>query len=90
MKKLIILFFFIFALAENNLTSIIKQISKNSPDFTLAKVLNSLMYDFEKFKFGKEMFIYQSKDEVKNVFSKITLFLNYPLFTASEKSKDKF
>jgi len=32
------------------------------------------MYDFEKFKFGKEIFIYQSKDEVKNVFSKINCF----------------
>ena len=55
-------------------------------DDVYAKALNSLMYDFEKFKFGKEMLIYKSKDEVKSVFSKIISFLNYPLFTVSGRT----
>ena len=36
MKKFFIFLFFVFLFANNNLTSIIKQIPKNSPDFTLA------------------------------------------------------
>jgi len=38
-RKLLILIFFVFALADNNLTSIVKQIPRNSPDFTLAEAI---------------------------------------------------
>ena len=55
-------------------------------DKTKANALNNLMYDFEKFRFGKEILIYQSKDEIKSVFSKIISFLNYPLFTVSDRT----
>ena len=51
-----------------------------------SKTLINLMYDFENFKFGSEMLIYNSKDEMKIVLSKITYFLNYPLFSISNST----
>jgi len=55
-------------------------------DNIYAKALNNLMYDFEKFKFGKEVLIYKSKDEVKSIFSNIGAFFNYPLFSISDRT----
>jgi len=55
-------------------------------DETQAKALNNLMYDFEKFRFGSKLLIYQSKDEVKIFFSKISSILHYPLFKISERT----
>ncbi len=55
-------------------------------DNSTSKALNSLTYDFEKFKFGKEMILYQSKDEFKIFLSKIGSFLNYPLFSVGKRT----
>ena len=51
-----------------------------------AKALNDLTYDFEKFKFGSKILIYQSKNEFKIFLSKIFSFFNYPLFNLGNKT----
>ena len=51
-----------------------------------ATALNKVMFDFEKFKFGKSMLLYQSKDEFKIFLSKLDYFLNYPLFKVGNRT----
>lgn len=55
-------------------------------DKTDAKALNSLMYDFEKFRFGNKLLIYQSKNEIKIFLSKVGSVLKYPLFKLSNET----
>ena len=55
-------------------------------DDKYAKALNAEMYKFEKLKFGHEILIYQSKDEVKSVLSQIVSILHYPLFNLSDRA----
>jgi len=59
---------------------------ENFIDNLKSKALNELMFDFEKLKFGKEMLLYQSKDEFKIFLSKIGSFLNYPLFSVGKRT----
>ncbi len=47
--------------------------------------LNYIMFDFEKFKFGSKILLYQSKSEIKIIFSQIASVLDYPLFKLSGK-----
>ena len=50
-----------------------------------AKALNYVMFDFEKFKFGSKILIYQSKNEIKIIYSQISSVMDYPLFKLSDK-----
>ncbi len=50
-----------------------------------AVALNYVMFDFEKFKFGSKILIYQSKSEIKIILSQISSVLDYPLFKLSGK-----
>ncbi len=55
-------------------------------DETYSKALNDLMFDFEKFRFGSKILIYQSKNGIKIILSQINSFINYPLFKLSDKT----
>ena len=63
---------------DNELINLAKNINNN---FALS--LSYVVADFEKLKFGSEVLLYKTKDEIKLTFIKIWDILNYPLFSVS-------
>ncbi len=68
-----------------DLTKTIINYAQNT-DKIYANSLNSIMFDFEKFAFGKKIFFYESKNGLKILLQKMNLFFDYPLFKVSNKT----
>jgi len=63
----------------------IVNLSKNiSSDFYSS--IKYVLFDFEKFAFGKKIIFYESKNEVELFFQKLKDFINYPLFNVSNRT----
>ena len=87
-KNYLIIWFYELKNEDKNIFKLTKKIInfEKHIDSLKAKALNEVMFDFEKFKFGNKIFIYQSKNEFKIFLNKVKNFLNYPLFNISNKT----
>ena len=87
-KNYLIIWFYELKNEDKNIFKLTKKIInfEKHIDSLKAEALNEVMFDFEKFKFGNKIFIYQSKNEFKIFLNKVKNFLNYPLFNISNKT----
>ncbi len=87
-KNYLIIWFYELKNEDKNIFKLTEKIInfEKHIDSLKANALNEVMFDFEKFKFGNKIFIYQSKNEFKIFLNKVKNFLNYPLFNISNKT----
>lgn len=60
-------------------------IIKYATKLDISKSMKQVVNDFEKYIFGNKALVYGAKKEVEFTFSKIIDFINYPLFTVSNR-----
>ena len=60
------------------------ELSKNVDNNVVSSV-KYILFDFEKFAFGKKIILYESKNELELFFQKLKDFINYPLFNVSNR-----